>query len=372
MVTTQRTILVTGGTGFVGESVVRELCGSGYSVRVMTRNVSRTQKLAQIEGVEIVEGDIYQPEDVALACREAQAVIHLVGILHQSFANPFEKVHVEATRSVIEGVKKAGVNRYIHMSALGTRMNARSQYHRTKWAGEEIVRTSGLEWTIFRPSLIFGPGDGFVNFLTKFLTYPLNVLSLYTFPRLGGGKSLFQPIAVENVAQAFVRALSHEDSIGRTYDLCGEEQLSLTEILQKIIETTGQRSEVENFPFRTIVRQGVWALSLCLPLIMVVTIYLSLGLPIELIFGLIWLGMVIIALRWKSIILFTLPWPMAFLLAALVQNVWIFGAPLLTVDNLIMLQDGNTGDHKIAQRAFELRLKSFQTGIQSYIGGNYA
>jgi NADH dehydrogenase len=320
--------------------------------------------------VEIVEGDLYEKEEVARACAGVQAVIHLVGIIYATFADPFEKVHVAGTRAVIEGTKLAGVRRYVQMSALGTREGSRSQYHRTKWAAEEIVRASGLDWTILRPSLIFGPGDGFVTFLAKFLTFPFNFLNGYTFPRLGGGDSLFQPIAVENVAQAFVRSLAQSQSIGRTYDLCGEERLTLTEILVEIVGATGQQSQVEGFPLLTLARHGLWFGCLGVPLVLLpLAIVLHLGIPVVFVLAALWLGLVALAVRWTNMILFVLPWPLAFLLAVLVQNVWIFGNPLLTVDQLIMLQDGNVGDPGPAQRSFGLELLAFRTGIRRYLGG---
>ena len=126
-------------------------------------------------------------------------------------------VNVEGTVNVLEAAKKAGVKRYLHMSALGTRPNARSRYHQTKWAAEEAVRKSGLAWTIFRPSMIYGPHDISINVLAKLLRRSPFV------PIFGKGTARIQPISIENVAKCFVAAIKNDETIGKTYDLAGPE-----------------------------------------------------------------------------------------------------------------------------------------------------
>jgi len=167
-------------------------------------------------------------ESLTEAFAGAEAVVHLVGIIHECGPNTFQHVHVELTRAVLEAAKAAGVRRYLHMSALGTRPGARSRYHQTKWAAEELVRQSGLAWTIVRPSVIYGPEDKSVNVLMKTLRrLPFAVV-------LGDGNGRIQPISVQNVARAAVSALANDAAIGKTYDLCGPSAFTWNELYDKL------------------------------------------------------------------------------------------------------------------------------------------
>ena len=154
-------IAVTGATGFVGREVLKQARTAGFPVRAIVR------ERRAAEGVEQFHGNVIYRPSLEGAFDGVKCVIHLVGIINEYRENTFERVHTEATRNVLDAAKKAGVKRYIHMSALGARANARSRYHQTKWAAEELVRQSGLAWTIFRPSLIYGPGDISINVLSK-------------------------------------------------------------------------------------------------------------------------------------------------------------------------------------------------------------
>ena len=155
-------------------------------------------------------------------------MIHLVGIISEVGESTFENVHTRGTGNIVAAARKAGVRRFVHMSALGTRPNAASRYHQTKWAAEELVRHSGLEFTIFRPSLIYGPQDQFINLFARIIRLSPVV------PLLGSPRARFQPVPVEAVAAAFARALGEPKSIGQTYDLCGPEALTLSEIVDRI------------------------------------------------------------------------------------------------------------------------------------------
>jgi len=205
-------IVVTGATGFVGRELTRQLRAGKIEHRVLPRG-----------------GDM----EAALA--GAKAVIHLVGIIHERGENTFEHVHVELTRRMVEAAKAAGVRRFLHMSALGTRPGARSRYHQTKWAAEELVRQSGLAWTIFRPSVIYGPGDVSINELAK------TMRRLPVMPVLGDGNGKIQPVSVENVARAFVAALKNDATIGKTYDLCGPVAFTWNELYDKLGSLLGLR-----------------------------------------------------------------------------------------------------------------------------------
>lgn len=229
-------IFVTGGTGFVGKAVVRALQAHGFVVRCLVRAGSE-QHLRGFEAIERVPGDVLTPKALAEAIEGCTAVIHLVGIIreHPGLGITFERLHAVATSHMVEATQAAGVHRYIQMSALGTRPNARSRYHQTKWEAEETVRRSGLQWTIFRPSVIYGPGDGFVTMLARL------VRRLPVVPVIGDGKYQLQPVPVEQVAEAFARALERNATVGQTYEAGGPRPYPFVEILDLIGAAVGKR-----------------------------------------------------------------------------------------------------------------------------------
>lgn len=170
-------------------------------------------------------------------------LIHLVGIIAECGpSRSFERVHVELTASVLAAAKLAGVRRWIHMSALGTRSQARSRYHQTKWAAEELVRGSGLDWTIFRPSLIYGARDGFTRLFARLSGWSP------VLPVMGTGRAQLQPIAVGQVARAFSQAVAIPDSTREVFDLCGAERLSFVEVLRAILKAHGRRRGLVRIP----------------------------------------------------------------------------------------------------------------------------
>lgn len=228
-------ILVTGGTGFVGNAIVKELLESSFKVRVLARNPERAGELAA-SGCQLHKGDVTRISSVLKAITpEIETVIHLVGILAESKGASFRAVHVDGTRNVVEACKGMGVSRLLHMSALGAREGAVSKYHRTKWEAEEIVRASGLDYTIFRPSVIFGPFDHFTNVFARMMRFSPVVM----VP--GSGQNRMQPVFVEDVAKAFALSLKRKDTIGRALELGGPEELTFDEIIERIGEATGRR-----------------------------------------------------------------------------------------------------------------------------------
>jgi NADH dehydrogenase len=160
--------------------------------------------------------------------RGQEAVIHLVGIIREVGENTFDKVHRVGTNQILSAVTQEGISKYFHMSALGTRENAVSTYHRTKWESELTVHASSLNWTIFRPSIIFGPEDNFINMLAGVMK------NSPVMPVIGGGKNLMQPVWVKDVASAYAAALEQEDVTGKTFELGGPETLNFKEILKLI------------------------------------------------------------------------------------------------------------------------------------------
>jgi NADH dehydrogenase len=228
-------VFLTGGTGFVGRAVIRALQAHGVLVRCLVRPGSEAH-LKGFEAIDRVPGDVLSPEGVAEAMRGCRAVIHLVGIIreHPASGVVFERLHSQATANIVAAAREAGVRRYLQMSALGVRPNARSRYHRTKWEAEECVRRSDLDWTIFRPSVIYGRGDGSVSMLAGMIR------RLPVVPVLGDGRYRLQPVAVEQVAEGFARALEQPKSVGTTYEVGGPHSYSFTEILDQIGRALGK------------------------------------------------------------------------------------------------------------------------------------
>jgi uncharacterized protein YbjT (DUF2867 family) len=226
-------VLVTGGSGFVGRETVRQLVAAGHAVRVLARGTKAAA--APPAGVEPARGSILEPATLPAAVAGCDAVIHLVGIIAELGPQTYEQVHTAGTQNVLAAARTAGVPRWLHMSALGTRPAAVARYHRSKWLAEEAVRASGLAWTIFRPSVVFGPGDGFVNLFAR--------LSRWSpvLPVVGRPDALLQPVAVADVARCFVTALGQPAAAGRAYDVCGRERFTLAQVLAEIGAATGRK-----------------------------------------------------------------------------------------------------------------------------------
>ena len=155
----------------MGREIVRQLHAAGHTIRILARSPPppRVQEAVSRWGAEVHPGDVLEPLRSAGRLAGTDAVIHLVGIISEVGDSTFENVHTRGTRNMVAAAQQAGVRRFVHMSALGTRPNAASRYHQSKWAAEEMVRHSGLEFTIFRPSLIYGPQDQFINLFAKII-----------------------------------------------------------------------------------------------------------------------------------------------------------------------------------------------------------
>ena len=225
-------IFLAGGTGFVGGHLRRELLARGHTLRLLVHR--RRDGVEQ--GVEQVEGDVTRLDSFAPAVAGCDATVNLVGIIREfpGRGATFEKLHVEATRNVVAAAKGAGVKRHLQMSALGTRPNATSRYHQTKWRAEEEVRSSGLDWTIFRPSIVFGPKDDFINKLAGYIKgYP-------AVPVMGDGKYRLQPVSADDVARCFALALEMPETVGQTYELCGPERIVYNDLLDTIGRVLGK------------------------------------------------------------------------------------------------------------------------------------
>jgi NADH dehydrogenase len=237
-------VFITGGTGFVGREVLRHLDAAWHKVRILSRNpgsVAAREAAAPYEA-EICGGDVLDVKTLVNAIAGADAVIHLVGIINEFGDQTFENIHVRGTQNVIAAMRTTGVKRLIHMSAIGSRLNAPARYHQTKWTAEQMVGESGLDWTIFRPSIIYGPRDQFVNLFAR-MAERSPVL-----PVMGEGRAVFQPVSVEIVGRCFVGALAERAALRQTFELCGPHRLTMPDILQAIMAATGRKKRIFRMP----------------------------------------------------------------------------------------------------------------------------
>jgi len=236
-------VLVTGGTGFVGTHLVNRLLHRGHEVAVLARDAGKTRNRYN-RPVEPVRGDVLDRESLAASAQGRDALVHLVGIIHEEGAQTFDRMHREAVENAVAAAERAGVRRYLHMSAMGSSDDSPSEYGRTKAAGEKAVRASRLAWTIFRPSIIFGPGDGFVSLLATIVRKNPGFI-----PVIGPGTTRFQPVSVYDVARVFADALEKPETAGKSYEVGGPDVLTLNEIDREIAAAVGKRGKpLVHFP----------------------------------------------------------------------------------------------------------------------------
>ncbi|HEY2496463.1 MAG TPA: complex I NDUFA9 subunit family protein [Candidatus Angelobacter sp.] len=235
-------VFLTGATGFVGRNMLKRLLAEGHSARALVREPHNANSLAQ-SGVVLVEGDVAEGTGLDQGMQGCDAVIHLVGIIVEKGSNTFERVHHIGTRNVVEAAKRAGIRRFVQMSALGVRANGVAAYQTTKWKGEEEVRSSGIPYCILRPSLIFGEGDGFVTQMIQ------NMRSAPLFrPVPGNGKPKFRPIFIDDVTACFVKALTAEAATNQTVELGGVDELTLNDVLAEIAHCANVRKPAVHIP----------------------------------------------------------------------------------------------------------------------------
>jgi len=227
-------VLVTGGTGFVGTHLVNRLLHRGHAVTVLARDPRKTRNRYN-HPVETAAGDVLDRASIVAAAAGRDAVVHLVGIINEKGAQTFDRMHREATENVVHAAKAACVRRYLHMSAMGSSEDSPSAYGRTKAAGEKAVRASGLDWTIFRPSIVFGQGDGFVSLLA-----PIVRLNPGFIPVIGPGTTRFQPVSIEDVSRVFADALEKPETAGRSFEVGGPEVFTLNDIYREIAAAVGK------------------------------------------------------------------------------------------------------------------------------------
>ena len=225
-------ILLIGGNGFVGRVIAAQLQLAGYSVLIPTGHLAAARELRMLPKVHVEDADIHDFDELQSLCKRIDkngTVINLVGVLHDKPAQPYGKVfkaaHVDLPKNIITAMQLHGLKRYLHMSALGADSNGPSMYQRSKGDGEAAVKASNLNWTIFRPSVIFGAQDQFINLFSK-------LTKLFPAMPLANHQAQFQPVSVDDVASAFVKSLSMPQTIHQSYDLVGPTVYTMREIVE--------------------------------------------------------------------------------------------------------------------------------------------
>ena len=242
-------VFVTGSTGFVGNHVLNELLQQGHQVKALVRPGSE-YRLKRPDDIETAPGTVEEPADLIQGMEGCDAVIHLVGIIRAfpSRGITFEKLHTEATANVVAAAKEAKVSRLLHMSALGAREDGSTPYLRSKYAAEELVRQSALDFTIFRPSLIFGRGGEAIKMFSE-------MVAKIVVPIIGDGKYRFQPVSATTVAQGFEKSLGLEASHGKTLDVGGPDDVTFDEIMDALAQVKGKtivKIHLPVFPLRLV------------------------------------------------------------------------------------------------------------------------
>jgi uncharacterized protein YbjT (DUF2867 family) len=234
-------VLLVGGSGFLGAYVARRLAARGQRVLVPTRRREQAKHLVLLPTVEVVEADVHDDAALVSLCVGQDAVVNLVGILRggngQPYGDAFARAHVELPAQIARAARAARVSRLVHVSALKASADAPSGYLRSKAVGEAALLVAFPEATIFRPSVIFGEGDSFLNMFAR-------LLKLASIVPLTAPDARFQPVWVGNVADAIVEAVSRPEAAGKTWGLCGPQTYTLRQLVEYVGAITGRRRPV--------------------------------------------------------------------------------------------------------------------------------
>jgi len=231
-------VLVLGGSGFIGRHLVARLARREIRVTVPSRRRERAKHLILLPTVDVVQADIFDPAVLERLVRGQDAVVNLIGILHGNFA----RAHAELPQAVVAACRAAGVKRLLHMSALGADVNGPSEYQRTKGVGERaVLDAKDLEVTVFRPSVVFGPEDRFLNTFAAMARF----MPVIAVPC---PQARFQPVYVGDVASVMTSALEDTAAHGQVYELGGPRQYALKELVQLVCALTGRRRLVIGLP----------------------------------------------------------------------------------------------------------------------------
>lgn len=241
-------LFIAGGTGFIGKHLINTLSKNNYSVRCLVRTEEKAA-VCKKAGFEAAIGDITDRESLKGRLDNCDIVVHLVGIIEEKGNMTFKRVHVEGTGNLIEEAKRANIRHIFYQSALGASINSWAKYYRTKAEAEEIVKTSGIPYTIFRPSLVVGRGDGFTEKLKELVRLGPFV------PIPGSGNGKLQPIYVEDWVRCFMTLFLNGSQMvhgSRIYEFGGPEHLTYNEIVLQIMEAMKIHKPLVHIPVKLI------------------------------------------------------------------------------------------------------------------------
>ena len=240
-------VVIVGGSGFIGSAIANRLCEAGVKVLIPTRRRSRAGHVLLLPNAEVVEGNVHDVAVLARLFEGADAVVNTVGVLHSRPGKPygpdFARAHVELPQKIVAACRTAHVPKLIHISALGAYSDGPSEYQRSKAAGEAAIRAGApdVAWTILRPSVIFGPGDSFLNLFA-------GLLEAFPLMPLGGAGARFQPVYVGDVAEVVAESLARADATGQVFEMAGPGVYTLKQLVEYVGQVSGHRRPVIPLP----------------------------------------------------------------------------------------------------------------------------
>lgn len=242
-------VLITGGSGFVGSHIVRRLIDLQMPVRVLVKNPRRAEREGRLKGlpVDLVQGDILRWATLKPAMQGAAAVIHTAAIAVETGDRTYETINYEGTIHVVDAARAAGIKRFINLSQLGADPDLPYRFLASKGKAQAYVAESDLDWTAFRPSVIWGPEDEFANTFARLAPF-----SPFIFPIIGSGKAAFQPIWVEDVVTCIIKALAEPSTVGREYELGGPEVLTIEQIEKRTLKAINAERKLVRVPLPVI------------------------------------------------------------------------------------------------------------------------
>lgn len=229
-------VLVAGGTGYLGSRLVPRLVATGRPVRVLVHGGARVPA-----GADSAQGDLTDPASLARALAGVHTVYHLVGIIREEGRSTFRAVHVDGTRALVDAARAAGARRFLYVSAIGARPDAPTAYWRTKAEAESIVRASGLDWIVLRPSIVFAPDGEIFKVLAQLTAFPL-------VPVLGPGRARLAPIRADDLADVEVKALDRPAAWNRVHEAAGPEAMEFNDLLRRVAHARGRRVALVHVP----------------------------------------------------------------------------------------------------------------------------
>ena len=231
-------ILVTGASGYLGSHIVKRLVKEGKPVRALVRNRAWAEGEGRLAGlrVEWAEGDVTKPETLPAAIQGTQTVIHTVAIAIEKGGRGYEEINYRGTVHVVDAARAGGVRRFINICQLGADSKLPYRFLASKGKAQEYVAASGLDWTAFRPAVMWGPEDEFANSFARLLR-----LTPLVFPIIGDGQARFQPVWIEDVVTAVVQSLDDPSTIRQEFELAGDEVLTIADIERRTLAAVGAR-----------------------------------------------------------------------------------------------------------------------------------